>query len=93
MDLTKARPEPLVHFLYILMDKLIDLLVNPPMINDQLINVGQTCFEMIGQIVKILTLLLENFCDHHGRSSLLTTYIQYACRLPHSEKGKNCSVK
>ena len=35
-----------------------------------LVNIAPTCFEMIAQIVKILTFLLDQFCDQHGRSSL-----------------------
>lgn len=27
--------------------------------------------------MKICTVLLDGFCDAHGRSSLLTTYVQY----------------
>lgn len=35
------------------------------------------CFEVLGQLVKICTVLLDGFRDAHGRSSLLTTYIHY----------------
>uniref|UniRef100_A0A914X6L0 Dedicator of cytokinesis protein 7 n=1 Tax=Plectus sambesii TaxID=2011161 RepID=A0A914X6L0_9BILA len=76
-NLTKARPEPLVRYLYVVLDKLLDLLVNPPFVGNTLLNVAPTCFEMLGQLVKILTYLLDGFCDSHGRSSLLTTYIHY----------------
>ena len=33
MDLSKAREEPLVRFLYLVLDKLILLLVRPPVIS------------------------------------------------------------
>ncbi|MCP9262223.1 Dedicator of cytokinesis protein 6 [Dirofilaria immitis] len=69
----KARPEPMVAFLYVLLDKLLALIVNPPFT----VSVSAICFEVLGQLVKICTILLNGFCDAHGRSSLLTTYIHY----------------
>lgn len=39
--------------------------------------VSAVCFEVLGQLVKICTVLLDGFSDAHGRSSLLTTYIHY----------------
>uniref|UniRef100_A0A915L4Y3 C2 DOCK-type domain-containing protein n=1 Tax=Romanomermis culicivorax TaxID=13658 RepID=A0A915L4Y3_ROMCU len=77
-DLTKARPEPLVKFLYIILDRLIDLIILPPEYKGTTFNVEQTCFEMLGQIAKICTFLVDGFCDQHNRSSLLTTYVQYS---------------
>ena len=39
-NLTKARPEPLVKFLYIILEKLIDLLVNPVAHGGQICKTG-----------------------------------------------------
>uniref|UniRef100_A0A158Q851 Dedicator of cytokinesis protein 6 n=1 Tax=Elaeophora elaphi TaxID=1147741 RepID=A0A158Q851_9BILA len=69
----KARPEPMVAFLYIILDKLLALIANPP----YTVSVSAVCFEVLGQLVKICTVLLNSFRDAHGRSSLLTTYIHY----------------
>uniref|UniRef100_A0A9J2PJV5 Dedicator of cytokinesis protein 7 n=1 Tax=Ascaris lumbricoides TaxID=6252 RepID=A0A9J2PJV5_ASCLU len=69
----KARPEPMVAFLYVVLDKLLALVVNPP----YSVSVSGCCFEVLGHLVKICTVLLDGFCDAHGRSSLLTTYVQY----------------
>ncbi|VDK44685.1 unnamed protein product [Anisakis simplex] len=69
----KARPEPMVAFLYVILDKLLALIANPP----YSVSVSGVCFEVLGQLVKICTMLLDSFCDAHGRSSLLTTYIHY----------------
>ncbi|VDN88384.1 unnamed protein product, partial [Brugia pahangi] len=41
------------------------------------VSVSAVCFEVLGQLVKICTVLLNSFRDAHGRSSLLTTYIHY----------------
>ncbi len=108
-NLTKARPEPLVRFLYLVIDKLLTLIVYQPTVAGVIcmlcfnckftctdsyfdsnltflyvlyrfvfpVNVASTSFEMLGQLIKILTFLLDSFCDSHGRSSLLTTYIHY----------------
>ncbi|EFO23679.1 hypothetical protein LOAG_04806 [Loa loa] len=69
----KARPEPMVAFLYVILDKLLALIANPP----YTVSVSAVCFEVLGQLVKICTVLLNSFRDAHGRSSLLTTYIHY----------------
>ncbi|VDM49940.1 unnamed protein product [Toxocara canis] len=63
----------MVAFLYVILDKLLALIANPP----YSVSVSGACFEVLGQLVKICTVLLDGFCDAHGRSSLLTTYIHY----------------
>lgn len=72
-NIIKARPEPLVAFLYVVLDKLFVLIANPPY-SDQL---TQSCFETICQLVKVCTMLLDDTHDTHGRSQLLITYIHY----------------
>ncbi|VDO39454.1 unnamed protein product [Onchocerca flexuosa] len=72
-SIIKARPEPMVAFLYVILDKLLALIANPP----YTVSVSVICFEVLGQLVKICTVLLNSFRDAHGRSSLLTTYIHY----------------
>lgn len=35
-NLPKSKPEPLVKFLYIILDKLVDLTINPPIVHNQI---------------------------------------------------------
>ncbi len=39
--------------------------------------VSSDCFEMLGQLAKIMTYLLDDCTDEHGRSALLTSYVFY----------------
>ncbi|KJH41274.1 dedicator of cytokinesis [Dictyocaulus viviparus] len=70
---TKARPEPMVAFLYNILDKLIALIANRPYSEA----LSSICFETMGQLVKICTMLLDSCLDFHGRSALLTSYVHY----------------
>ncbi|XP_064626372.1 dedicator of cytokinesis protein 7-like isoform X5 [Lineus longissimus] len=81
-DIVNAKGEPLVKFLSLIFEKLILLMVRPPVVAGQVLNVAQTCFESIAQIVRRITNLLDEKNDQHGRNSLLTTYIHYSCALP-----------
>lgn len=87
LELTHAKSEPLVKFLPVILDKLLLLLVRPPAVGGQLMNIGQTTFEALASLVKSITALPEGQGDgqrdQHGRHSLLTAYITYQCALPH----------
>ncbi|XP_052826042.1 dedicator of cytokinesis protein 7 isoform X2 [Octopus bimaculoides] len=85
MDLAKANGESLVKFLTLILDKLILLMVRPPVISDQTISVCQNCFETISVIVGRIHNLLEDQNDHHGVNSVLASYIHYSCTLPHPD--------
>ncbi|CAH1775987.1 unnamed protein product, partial [Owenia fusiformis] len=87
VELVNAQGEPLVHFLPVILDKLIQLLVRPPAVGGQLVNIGQGTFECLAEIVRRLDQLLPEQSDHNGRNSLLTTYIQYQCTLPHIDRN------
>lgn len=54
LEIENANLEALVKFLAIVLDKLIQLLVRPPIFSGQIINVGQTSFEAMAQIVRAL---------------------------------------
>uniref|UniRef100_A0A8L8KVX2 HECT-type E3 ubiquitin transferase n=1 Tax=Heligmosomoides polygyrus TaxID=6339 RepID=A0A8L8KVX2_HELPZ len=69
----QARPEPMVAFLYNVLDKLIALIANRPYSE----SLSSACFETMGQLVKICTMLLDSCLDMHGRSALLTSYVHY----------------
>ncbi|XP_027052730.1 dedicator of cytokinesis protein 7-like, partial [Pocillopora damicornis] len=84
VDLSKAREEPLVRFLYLILDKLILLLVRPPIISGTVVNIGQSAFESLTQIVHRLHVLLENSQDEHGRNQLLASYITYVFSAPYN---------
>ncbi|KAE8748545.1 hypothetical protein FOCC_FOCC004721 [Frankliniella occidentalis] len=91
LELTHAKSEPLVKFLPVILDKLLLLLVRPPAVSGQLMNIGQTTFEALASLVKSITALPEGQGevqrDQHGRHSLLTAYITYQCALPHPAEG------
>ncbi|KAJ7372909.1 Dedicator of cytokinesis protein 6 [Desmophyllum pertusum] len=84
VDLSKAREEPLVTFLYLVLDKLILLLVRPPVISGTVVNIGQAAFESLTLIVHRLHQLLENSKDEHGRNQLLASYVTYVFSAPYN---------
>uniref|UniRef100_G3X1T6 Dedicator of cytokinesis 7 n=2 Tax=Sarcophilus harrisii TaxID=9305 RepID=G3X1T6_SARHA len=82
--LNSSQLEPVVRFLHLLLDKLILLVVRPPVIAGQIVNLGQASFEAMASIVNRLHKNLEGNQDQHGRNSLLTSYIYYVFRLPNT---------
>ena len=52
------------------------------------VNIGQSSFEAIAQIVRKVQGIVTHKNDRHGRNSLLTTYIQYTCTLPYMDSGQ-----
>ncbi|KAJ9574920.1 hypothetical protein L9F63_007939, partial [Diploptera punctata] len=54
LDLNHAKMEPLVKFLPLILNKLILLLVKPPVIG-QVMNIGQTLFEAMAMLVRNVT--------------------------------------
>ena len=54
------------------------------------VNVGQATFEALAQIVRRVHELLEDKNDHNGRNSVLASYIQYCCTLPHQGLLHQC---
>ena len=55
MELNHAKPEPLVKFLPLILNKLIQLMVKPPSVLGQVMNTGQTVFEAIAMLVRNVT--------------------------------------
>ena len=49
-----------------------------------LVNIGQSAFESLTQIVHRLHVLLENSQDEHGRNQLLASYITYVFSAPYN---------
>ncbi|CAF3303207.1 unnamed protein product [Rotaria sp. Silwood2] len=71
--------EKLVQFLFIFLNTLLSLLVRPPIVNRNILNVNQTYFETLTKIVQHD--LLAGLNDTHGRNHLLLAYIHYECIL------------
>ncbi|XP_039194997.1 dedicator of cytokinesis protein 7 isoform X2 [Crotalus tigris] len=88
--LNSSQLEPVVRFLHLLLDKLILLVVRPPIIAGQIVNLGQASFEAMASIVNRLHKNLEGNQDQHGRNSLLTSYIYYVFRLPNTSPNSPC---
>uniref|UniRef100_A0A1A8FCC0 Dedicator of cytokinesis 7 n=1 Tax=Nothobranchius korthausae TaxID=1143690 RepID=A0A1A8FCC0_9TELE len=83
--LTSAQLEPVVRFLHLLLDKLVLLVVRPPVIAGQIVNLGQASFEVMASVVNRLHKYLDTSQDIHGRNSLLSSYIHYVFRLPSTD--------
>uniref|UniRef100_A0A8C2ZR86 Dedicator of cytokinesis 7 n=1 Tax=Cyclopterus lumpus TaxID=8103 RepID=A0A8C2ZR86_CYCLU len=80
--LNSSQLEPVVRFLHPLLDKLVLLVVRPPLIAGQIVNLGQASFEVMASIVNRLHKYLDTSQDMHGRNGLLSSYIHYVFRLP-----------
>ncbi|XP_061934172.1 dedicator of cytokinesis protein 7 isoform X2 [Apis cerana] len=82
LELARASHSALVRSLPQLLDQLISLLVRPPTLPSQPLNVAATVFEAIGLLVRNITNLPDGQLDAHGRHALLATYVAYQCSLP-----------
>ena len=49
------------------------------------VNLGQASFEVMASVVNRLHKYLDSSQDMHGRNSLLSSYITYVFRLPHTD--------
>ncbi|XP_068192082.1 dedicator of cytokinesis protein 7 isoform X1 [Antennarius striatus] len=74
-----------VSFLHQLLNKIIQLIVFPPVIGGQIVNLGRTAFEAMSLLVSQIHKNLEGNHDQHGRNNLLASYIQHCFRLPTAE--------
>ncbi|XP_063056673.1 dedicator of cytokinesis protein 7 isoform X16 [Engraulis encrasicolus] len=83
--LASCQLEPVVRFLHLLLDKLVLLVVRPPVIAGQIVNLGQASFEVMASIVNRLHKYLDTSQDQHGRNSLLSSYIHHVFRLPNMD--------
>ncbi|MEQ2271466.1 Dedicator of cytokinesis protein 7, partial [Xenotaenia resolanae] len=87
--LNSAQLEPVVRFLHLLLDKLVLLVVRPPVIAGQIVNLGQASFEVMASVVNRLHKYLDTSQDMHGRNSLLSSYIHYVFRLPSTDPSSS----
>ncbi|XP_064416958.1 dedicator of cytokinesis protein 7 isoform X2 [Latimeria chalumnae] len=91
-SLKLASMEPLVRFIHHVLNKLILLIVRPPIINGQIVNLGRAAFEAMALIVNQIHRNLEGNQDQHGHNSLLASYIFYVFHLPDLEPGPQTNV-
>ncbi|XP_012734020.1 dedicator of cytokinesis protein 7 isoform X2 [Fundulus heteroclitus] len=84
-SLCRARLDTCVRFLHHLLNKLIQLIVYPPVIAGQIVNLGRGAFEAMALFVNQIHKNLEGNQDQHGRNNLLASYIHYVFRLPTAE--------
>ncbi|KAK0179557.1 hypothetical protein PV327_005299 [Microctonus hyperodae] len=82
LELSRASTSALVRSLPQLFDQLISLLVQPPSLPSQPLNIAATIFEALGLLVRNISNLPDGQLDAHGRHALLATYIAYQCSLP-----------
>ncbi|GBP46865.1 Dedicator of cytokinesis protein 6 [Eumeta japonica] len=81
--LPRANVEILARYLPPILDRLLRLLLAPPTLLGQPLNIAQDVFTCIAQIFTDIANMNEGAtCDAHGRSGLITTYIQYQCSIP-----------
>ncbi|KAI5607035.1 dedicator of cytokinesis protein 7 isoform X9, partial [Silurus asotus] len=74
-----------VRFLHQLLNKLILLIVHPPVIAGQIVNLGRAAFEAMALLVNQIHKNLEGNQDQHGRNNLLASYIHFCFHLPTTE--------
>lgn len=86
-SLRLASPEPLVAFSHHVLDKLVQLVVRPPIIGGQMVNLGRGAFEAMAHVVSLVHRSLESAQDARGHCPLLAAYVHYAFRLPGTEPG------
>ncbi|XP_029441588.1 dedicator of cytokinesis protein 6 isoform X1 [Rhinatrema bivittatum] len=91
-NLRAASLEPLVAFSHHVLNKLILLIVRPPVIGGQIVNLGRAAFEAMALMVTQMHRCLEGGQDQHGRCSLLASYIYHVFHLPSVELGPLASV-
>nr|XP_015204455.1 PREDICTED: dedicator of cytokinesis protein 6 [Lepisosteus oculatus] len=86
-QLRSAVLETCIRFLHHLLNKLILLIVRPPVIAGQIVNLGRAAFEAMALLVNQIHKNLEGNQDQHGRNNLLSSYIHYCFHLPTLETG------
>ncbi|XP_060040571.1 dedicator of cytokinesis protein 6 isoform X2 [Erinaceus europaeus] len=80
-----ASPEPLLAFSHRLLHKLVGLVVRPPIICGQIVNLGRGVFEAMAHVVSLVHRSLEGAQDPRGHCPLLAAYVHYVFRLPGTE--------
>ncbi|KAF2358297.1 DHR-1 domain [Trinorchestia longiramus] len=84
-SLVECSGRALVQFLPVLFDRLLTLLVRPPLLPSPQapMQLAAPAFHAIVACVANIVNELENKNDQHGRNSVLLTYVAYLATLPH----------
>jgi hypothetical protein len=80
-DLQSADLNALVKNLQLVLDKLIELLVSTVKIGSHTLSIQSNAFEAMCLIADKLFVLQD--CQNYGRQTILSTYVQYQCTIPH----------
>ncbi|XP_047738300.1 dedicator of cytokinesis protein 7 isoform X2 [Hyalella azteca] len=85
VELVQSSGRALVQFLPVLFDRLLVLLVRPPLLQglQAPLQLAAASFNAIVACVAAIVNVLENKNDQHGRNSVLLTYIAYLATIPH----------
>ncbi|RDD36831.1 Dedicator of cytokinesis protein 6 [Trichoplax sp. H2] len=75
--LTRADQEHLVKFLHLTLNKVLKIMVRPPIQDRRLVNIGPAAFDTVASIIHQVHQLLPNDCDFLGRNKLLLSYGYY----------------
>jgi len=51
-------------------------------------SLGSTVFEVLCLVSSLLSILNDDQYDQYGRQSLLSTYVQFQCKIPHPFQSK-----
>ena len=89
MGLQSAASEPLVKFLYPVLNGLISLIVRHTLSKEAAAQVQQSAFATMAHIVKHIQSQLNLNFDKHEHNTLLATYLQHVLIVPtgHSSQG------
>ncbi|KZR95844.1 Dedicator of cytokinesis protein, partial [Daphnia magna] len=85
-DLNNSKTEQMVKFLPLILEKLIGLIVSPPLLNGQLLKCAGVAFDCLVAIVGTFTEILDHLNDPHGRNSLLATYVHFQACVPQENR-------
>ncbi|KAI1280634.1 Dedicator of cytokinesis protein 7 [Halotydeus destructor] len=82
--IANAQTEQLVKFFTVVMNKLIRLMVRPPVYGgNQMTNISQTAFEAMTAIVE----RISSISDKNSRNDILSTFVHYQCLFPHPDNS------
>ncbi|XP_014207564.1 dedicator of cytokinesis protein 7 [Copidosoma floridanum] len=87
LEIARCSQTALIRSLPQVFNHLVYLLVRPPTLPSQTLNIAATVFEAIGLLVRNITNLQDGQVDSHGRHPLLMTYTAYQCSLPRMSHG------
>lgn len=76
LNISLAKLEPLVKFLPLVLDKLLLLLVKPPILNNYVFNIGQAVFETVASIVKVINIVSLHLSSTYFTTLLPTNFVQ-----------------